>query len=236
MKQLKLLGAAVAFTALAACGGGSEEPANTDTAAAPVASEETTSEAVAGATEAAETAATETADAVETAAVEATEAVEDVTTDAVETVEEVVADATETVEEAAADVTEAAEAAVADAGSIFDAETGTLTVAGLTGTADAGARVWLQCRTCHVLDEGVNRTGPSLYGIFGRTAGTVEGFRYSPANADSGITWTKDVMFEYLENPRSYIPGTYMAFPGLRQPQQRADVMAYIAANGGLGE
>ncbi|MCP2679488.1 cytochrome c family protein [Maricaulaceae bacterium NA33B04] len=112
---------------------------------------------------------------------------------------------------------------------------GAFMVAGLTGDAAAGRRIFARCQTCHVLAEGQNRVGPSLYGIFGREAGSVDGFRYSDANANSGITWTPEVMFEYLENPREYIPGTTMAFPGLRSEQDRADVLAYIAANGGNG-
>ncbi|MCP2671224.1 cytochrome c family protein [Maricaulaceae bacterium EIL42A08] len=112
---------------------------------------------------------------------------------------------------------------------------GAFMVAGLTGDAAAGRRIFARCQTCHVLAEGQNRVGPSLYGIFGREAGSVDGFRYSDANANSGITWTPEVMFEYLENPRGYIPGTTMAFPGLRSEQDRADVLAYIAANGGNG-
>lgn len=118
---------------------------------------------------------------------------------------------------------------MADAGTSGDA----FMVAGLTGDAEAGRRVFARCRSCHVLEEGVNRVGPSLYGIFGRDAGSVEGFRYSDANASSGITWTPETMFEYLENPREYIPGTNMAFPGLRDEQDRADILAYISANGG---
>ncbi|MFW6300678.1 MAG: c-type cytochrome, partial [Oceanicaulis sp.] len=106
-------------------------------------------------------------------------------------------------------------------------------VAGLTGDPEQGRRVFARCRSCHVLDEGENRVGPSLYGIFGRETGSVEGFRYSDANANAGITWTHETMFEYLENPREYIPGTIMAFPGLRDEQDRADVVAYISENGG---
>jgi cytochrome c len=96
--------------------------------------------------------------------------------------------------------------------------------------------VFARCRSCHVLDEGVNRVGPSLYGIFGRPAGSVEGFRYSEANTNSGVVWSGETMFEYLENPREYIPGTIMAFPGIRDAQDRADLIAYIKDNGGLNE
>jgi len=109
-------------------------------------------------------------------------------------------------------------------------------IAGLTGDPAAGRRVFVRCQTCHVIEEGVNRVGPSLYGIFGRTAATVDGFRYSTANAESGVVWDAENMFEYLENPRAFIPGTIMAFPGIRSEQERADVIAYIKDNGGVAE
>jgi len=102
--------------------------------------------------------------------------------------------------------------------------------ADFTGDAAAGETVFAQCRTCHLVEEGRNGVGPSLYGVIGRTAGTIEGFRYSDANASGDITWTPEVMFEYLEAPREFMPGTRMAFPGLRDPQDRADVIAYLDA------
>ena len=100
----------------------------------------------------------------------------------------------------------------------------------MTGDTARGKRVFAQCLTCHVKDEGVNRTGPSLHAIIGRKAGTVPNFRYSEANKNSGIIWTEQEMFSYLENPRAKIPGTIMAYVGLRNPQQRADVIAYLKA------
>lgn len=107
------------------------------------------------------------------------------------------------------------------------------TLASLTGDAAKGETIFAQCMTCHVLEAGVNRVGPSLAGIIGRAAGTVEGYSYTPANANSGITWTPEKMFQYLENPARVVPGTKMAFAGLPAAQDRADVIAYIAANGG---
>ena len=101
----------------------------------------------------------------------------------------------------------------------------------LSGDADRGKRVFAQCATCHSAEQGVNRVGPSLYGIVGRPAGSIPGFRYSTANKNSGITWTEQEMFTYLENPKKRIPGTIMAFVGLRDAQQRADVIAYLKAN-----
>jgi cytochrome c len=108
----------------------------------------------------------------------------------------------------------------------------TLVVAGLTGDAARGQRIFMQCRTCHAIEPGVNKVGPSLHGLIGRKAGTVANFRYSNGNKNSGVTWTEDTLFAYLENPREYIPGTTMSFVGLRQPQQRADVIAYLKTQG----
>ncbi len=98
----------------------------------------------------------------------------------------------------------------------------------LTGDAAAGKSVFAQCRTCHVTDKGVNRVGPSLAGIIGRKAGSVEGFNYSPANKEGGITWTEEQMYVYLENPQRTIPKTKMIFAGIPDAQKRADVIAYL--------
>lgn len=100
--------------------------------------------------------------------------------------------------------------------------------AALTGDPEKGRRVFTQCQACHNVAEGKNGAGPSLYKIVGRTAGQVAGFRYSKANSESGIVWTEEVMFEYLENPRKFMPGTNMSFAGLSKPQDRADVIAYL--------
>lgn len=103
--------------------------------------------------------------------------------------------------------------------------------ASLTGDAAKGATVFVKCKTCHVLEEGQNRIGPSLHGIIGRTAGQVPGFNYSAANKNSGLVWNEDVLFEYLEDPRAKVPGTKMVFVGLKVPQDRADVIAYLREN-----
>lgn len=118
----------------------------------------------------------------------------------------------------------AAEPAVAPAA----AAGATVTLAGLTGNVENGQRIFGQCRTCHVVEPGVNRVGPSLHGVVGRAAGTVAGYSYSTANANSGVTWDEQTLFTYLEDPRGFMPGTKMAFVGLRDPQQRADVIAYL--------
>ncbi len=71
----------------------------------------------------------------------------------------------------------------------------------LKGNAAAGEKIFAQCKACHVTDKGVNKVGPSLHAIVGRKAGTVAGFNYSTANKNSGVTWTPEVMYTYLENP-----------------------------------
>lgn len=138
--------------------------------------------------------------------------------------------ATNATSQANAAVTNAA-AAVTDEAKIVQAsveEAAGSAYGGLTGDAAKGKRVFFKCFSCHTVDEGKNKTGPSLYGVVGRAAGTIEGFKYSDANANSGITWTEAVLFEYLKDPRGYIPGTKMIFPGLPSDQDRADVIEYL--------
>jgi cytochrome c len=99
----------------------------------------------------------------------------------------------------------------------------------LSGNPRTGARVFgALCSSCHAVAPGMNGTGPSLHGIIGRTAGSVPGFTYSEANRTSGITWTEQELFTYLERPSARIPNTTMIFQGISQPQQRADLIAYL--------
>lgn len=104
-----------------------------------------------------------------------------------------------------------------------------LKIGNLTGDAARGQAAFAPCRACHVTQPGVNRVGPSLHGIIGRRAGSVPGFNYSAANKNSGVTWSPQVMFTYLENPRKFMPGTKMAYAGLKDPQKRADLIAWLA-------
>ena len=103
-----------------------------------------------------------------------------------------------------------------------------LALAHTDARAQDGSRVFNQCKACHSLDAGVNRVGPSLAGVSGRAAGTGEGFRYSDAMKNSGITWDSDTLSEYLADPRGYIPGNRMAFRGVRDEGQRAAVIEYV--------
>jgi cytochrome c len=96
------------------------------------------------------------------------------------------------------------------------------------GDAAAGAKVFNQCRACHVTTKGVNRVGPSLHAVVGRKSGTVEKFKYSKANLESKVTWDEATLFKYLEAPMKFMPGTKMAFAGLKKPEDRANVIAYL--------
>jgi cytochrome c len=100
---------------------------------------------------------------------------------------------------------------------------------GYAQDAKAGEKVFVQCRACHQIGENAkNAVGPELNGLFGRKAGTVAGYSYSAANKNSGITWDEATFREYIKDPKAKIPGTKMTFPGLKNPKQVDDVVAYL--------
>ncbi|XP_075501889.1 cytochrome c isoform X1 [Primulina tabacum] len=70
--------------------------------------------------------------------------------------------------------------------------------------------------------------GPNLNGLFGRQSGTTPGYSYSAANKNMAVNWGENTLYDYLLNPKKYIPGTKMVFPGLKKPQERADLIAYL--------
>lgn len=105
--------------------------------------------------------------------------------------------------------------------------------ASLTGNAAAGEAAFAQCKACHSLEEGQSTLGPTLHKVIGRPAGAIAGFSYSPALKSSGIVWSEEKIFAYLEKPQALVPGTRMSFAGFPDPQKRADVIAWIKANGG---
>ena len=93
----------------------------------------------------------------------------------------------------------------------------------------AGERVFAQCRACHQVGETAkNVVGPVLNGLFGRKAGTVEGYAYSPANKNSGLTWDEATFRDYIKDPRAKIPGTKMIYAGLKDEQRITDLVAYL--------
>jgi cytochrome c len=98
--------------------------------------------------------------------------------------------------------------------------------------ADAGQRVFNQCRACHTINAGGrNGVGPNLHGFWGRQAGQVQGFRYSAAMtqlAQQGLTWTEENIRKYLTNPKDLVPGGSMAFNGIRNEQQLNDLLAFL--------
>ncbi|KAK4634116.1 Cytochrome c [Fulvia fulva] len=98
------------------------------------------------------------------------------------------------------------------------------------GDSKKGANLFkTRCAQCHNLKEGEgNKIGPNLHGLFGRQTGQVEGFSYSDANKQKGITWEENTLFEYLENPKKYIPGTKMAFGGLKKGKDRNDLITFL--------
>ena len=103
-------------------------------------------------------------------------------------------------------------------------------IAHAAGDATEGKKVFTRvCGACHTDQaNGPRKLGPTLFGVVGRKAGSIEGFRYSEANKKSGITWTPEVLDEYLKDPRAKVPGTIMAFAGLKNDTERQNVIAYL--------
>ncbi len=95
----------------------------------------------------------------------------------------------------------------------------------------AGEQSFKKCLPCHAIGEGAkNKVGPELNGIDGRHSGSAEGYSYSDANKNSGITWNKDVFLEYIKDPRAKIPGTKMIFPGIKNEKEAGELWAYLAS------
>ena len=101
----------------------------------------------------------------------------------------------------------------------------------------AGKSSFNKCMACHAIGEGAkNKVGPELNGLDGRKSGSAEGYSYSDANKNSGITWNKDVFLEYIKDPKAKIPGTKMAFAGIKNEKEANDLWAYIVQYGPDGK
>jgi cytochrome c len=100
------------------------------------------------------------------------------------------------------------------------------------GDAAEGEKVFKKCKTCHTFDPGQKKLGPHLKGVVGRKAGAVEGYKYSKAMAGADITWDEANLDKYLTKPKAFLKGTKMSFAGLKKESQRADVIAYLKAQG----
>ena len=99
------------------------------------------------------------------------------------------------------------------------------------GDAAAGEAVFKKCAICHVVDKDANKVGPSLHGVFGRTAGTHADFKYSAAMVDAGkagLVWDATTLRDYLHNPKAKVKGTKMVFPGLKDDNDITNLLAYL--------
>jgi cytochrome c len=97
-----------------------------------------------------------------------------------------------------------------------------------------GQLLYMVCKACHDVEAGLpHKVGPNLHGMFGRKAGTAEGFKYTDALVKSGIVWTPETMDAWLKQPGALVPGNGMAFAGIANDADRASLIAWLMANSG---
>jgi cytochrome c len=99
---------------------------------------------------------------------------------------------------------------------------------GAAADVEAGKADFKKCALCHTTEAGKNKIGPSLFGIVGRKAGSVENFNYSEAMKKFAHTWDAATLDTYLTDPRATVPGTKMIFPGIKDEKERQDVIAFL--------
>lgn len=99
----------------------------------------------------------------------------------------------------------------------------------LAANVEDGKKVAKKCAACHNFNEGgAHKVGPALWDIMGSTSGSADGYNYSEAMKNANINWGYEEMYKYLEDPKGYVPGTKMAFAGLRKVEDRAEIIAYL--------
>lgn len=98
--------------------------------------------------------------------------------------------------------------------------------------ASEGERLWRQCSACHKVEDGANATGPHLFGVVGRDRGAIDGFAYSQTLTSMDGAWTPENLNAFLENPKGYAPGTKMSYNGMRDIGDRANLIAWLEAQG----
>lgn len=113
----------------------------------------------------------------------------------------------------------------------------TMTLGASAQDVAAGEKSFNKCRACHQVGETAkNGVGPVLNGLFGRKSGVTEGYNYSDANKNSGITWDEAVFAEYIRDPKAKIPGTKMVFAGIKNEQEVKDLTAFLKQFGKDGK
>jgi len=92
----------------------------------------------------------------------------------------------------------------------------------------AGEKLFKGCKACHKVEAGANATGPTLYGVVGRAVGSVDGYNYSGKLVAVAETWAPEALSDFLENPKGYAPGTKMSYKGMKDIEDRANLIAYL--------
>lgn len=100
--------------------------------------------------------------------------------------------------------------------------------ASAAGDPAAGEKAFGKCKACHTVEAGKHRVGPSLHAVVDRRVGLIEGFKLSNALKDADLAWTPENLDKYLADPKATLPGNKMIFAGVKSPQERADLIAYL--------